>query len=136
MLGQPIDMLTPDVVGFKLYGKLNDGVTATDLVLRIVEMLREKGVVSKFVEFFGPGLDVLSLPDRATIANMAPEYGATMGFFPVDDESLRYMRLTGRSEEIIERVEKYLKAQQLFRTPETQDPVFTDRIRLARVDLV
>jgi len=130
MLGQPIDMLTPDVVGFKLYGKLNDGVTATDLVLRIVEMLRKKGVVSKFVEFFGPGLDVLSLPDRATIANMAPEYGATMGFFPVDDESLRYLRLTGRSDEVIDRVEKYLKAQQLFRTPETPDPVFTDTLDL------
>ena len=130
MLGQPIDMLTPDVVGFKLLGKLRDGVTATDLVLRIVEILREKGVVGKFVEFYGPGLDELSLPDRATIANMAPEYGATMGFFPVDDESLRYLRLTGRSEELIERVEKYLKTQHLFRTSETPDPEFTDTLEL------
>ncbi|HBX67815.1 MAG TPA: aconitate hydratase, partial [Chloroflexi bacterium] len=113
MLGQPIDMLTPEVVGFKLFGEMQEGVTATDLVLRVVEMLRQKGVVGKFVEFYGSGLEVLSLPDRATIANMAPEYGATMGFFPVDHETLRYLRLSGRSEELIERVEQYLKAQGL-----------------------
>jgi aconitate hydratase len=130
MLGQPIDMLTPEVVGFKLIGKTQDGVTATDLVLQVVQMLRQKGVVGKFVEFYGPGLPVLSLPDRATIANMAPEYGATMGFFPVDTETLRYMRLTGRSEEIIERVEKYLKAQYLFHTADTPDPDYTDTLEL------
>ncbi len=130
MLGQHIDMLTPDVVGFKLYGEPQDGITATDIVLQIVQMLRQKGVVGKFVEFYGPGLDVLALPDRATIANMAPEYGATMGFFPVDEETLRYLRLTGRSEELIGRVEKYLKAQGLFRTPETPDPEYTDTLEL------
>ena len=130
ILGQQIDMLTPDVVGFKLFGQMQDGITATDLVLRIVQMLREVGVVGKFVEFYGPGLDVLSLPDRATIANMAPEYGATMGFFPVDDETLRYLRLTGRSEEIIERVEIYLKEQHLFRTPESPYADYTDRLEL------
>ena len=99
MLGQPIDMLLPDVIGFKLSGELREGVTATDLVLTVTQMLRKKGVVEKFVEFFGPGLRAMSLPDRATIANMAPEYGATIGFFPVDDETLRYLRLTGRPEE-------------------------------------
>jgi aconitate hydratase len=130
MLGQPIDMLTPEVVGFKLFGKTQDGVTATDLVLRVVQMLRQKGVVGKFVEFYGPGLDVLSLPDRATIANMAPEYGATMGFFPVDEETLRYLRLTSRSDDVIERVEKYLKAQQLFRSADTPDPEYTDTLEL------
>jgi aconitate hydratase len=130
MLGQQIDMLTPDVIGFKLSGGLTEGVTATDMVLRVVQMLREKGVVGKFVEFYGPGLDLLSLPDRATIANMAPEYGATMGFFPVDEETLRYMRLTGRSAEVVERTESYLKAQGLFRTAETPDPDFTDTLEL------
>ncbi len=130
MLGQPIDMLMPDVIGFKLYGQLQDGVTATDLVLTITQMLRQKGVVGKFVEFYGPGLDVLSLPDRATIANMAPEYGATMGFFPVDDETLRYLRLTGRPDEVVERVEAYTKAQGLFRTPDTPDPEYTDTLKL------
>ncbi len=130
ILGQQIDMLTPDVVGFKLLGHMQDGVTATDLVLQVVQMLRAKGVVGKFVEFYGPGLDVLSLPDRATIANMAPEYGATMGFFPVDDEALRYMRLTGRPGEVIERVEGYLKAQGLFRTANTPDPEFSDTLEL------
>ncbi len=130
MLGQTIDMITPDVIGFKLFGKMKDGVTATDLVLRVVQMLREKGVVGKFVEFFGSGLDFLSLPDRATLANMAPEYGATMGFFPVDAETLRYMRLTGRSDEVLERVEKYLKIQTLFRETTTPDPEFTDRLEL------
>ncbi|MBC8505057.1 MAG: aconitate hydratase AcnA [Anaerolineales bacterium] len=130
ILGQQIDMLTPDVVGFNLFGQMQDGITATDLVLQIVQMLREKGVVGKFVEFYGPGLDVLSLPDRATIANMAPEYGATMGFFPVDDETLRYMRLTGRSEEVIERVDVYLKEQRLFRTSDTPDAEYTDTLAL------
>ncbi len=130
ILGQQIDMLTPDVIGFKLNGGLQDGVTATDMVLRVVQMLREMGVVGKFVEFYGPGLDLLTLPDRATIANMAPEYGATMGFFPVDEETLRYLRLTGRSEELVERVEKYLKAQKLFRTSDTPDPEYTDTLEL------
>ena len=130
MLGQHIDMLTPDVVGFKLYGEPQDGITATDVVLQIVQMLRAKGVVGKFVEFYGPGLDVLALPDRATIANMAPEYGATMGFFPVDAETLRYLRLTGRSDEVIERAEAYFKVQGLFRTPETPDPEYTDTLEL------
>jgi aconitate hydratase len=130
MLGQPIDMLTPEVVGFKLVGQLREGVTATDLVLTVTQMLREKGVVGKFVEFYGPGLTTLSLPDRATIANMAPEYGATMGFFPVDDETLRYMRFTGRSEELVELVESYCKEQSLFRTDRTADPEFTDSLTL------
>jgi aconitate hydratase len=126
MLGQPIDMLTPDVVGFKLHGQLSEGVTATDLVLTVTQMLRARGVVDKFVEFYGPGLDSISLTDRATIGNMAPEYGATIGFFPVDDETLRYLRLTGRSPELVERVERYTKEQGLFRTAATPDPDFTD----------
>ena len=130
MLGQPIDMLTPDVVGFRLYGELVEGVTATDLVLTVTQMLRQKGVVEKFVEFFGPGLDSLSLPDRATIANMAPEYGATIGFFPVDEETLRYLRLTGRPADVIERVERYTKEQGLFRTADTPDPEFSDTLEL------
>ncbi len=130
MLGQPMDMLLPDVIGFKLHGKLSEGVTATDLVLTVTQMLRAKGVVGKFVEFFGPGLDSMSLPDRATIGNMAPEYGATMGFFPVDAETLRYMRFTGRSEEVIERTEAYLRAQGLFRDEDTPDPEFTDMLEL------
>ncbi len=115
MLGQPMDMLLPEVIGFKLVGKLKEGITATDLVLTVTQMLRKKGVVDKFVEFYGPGLDSMSLPDRATIANMAPEYGATMGYFPVDAETLRYMRLTGRPEEVIARTEAYCRAQGLFR---------------------
>ncbi len=130
LLGQPMDMLTPDVIGFKLSGKLEEGVTATDLVLTVTQMLRHKGVVDKFVEFFGPGLDFMSLPDRATIANMAPEYGATIGFFPVDNETLRYLRLTGRSPEVVERVERYTKEQGLFRTAETPDPEFSATLRL------
>ncbi|MCX6037680.1 MAG: aconitate hydratase AcnA [Chloroflexi bacterium] len=130
MLGQPMDMLLPDVVGFKLYGKLKDGITATDLVLTITQMLRKKGVVDKIVEFFGPGLDSMSLPDRATIANMAPEYGATMGFFPVDIETLRYMKLTGRPAEVIERTETYCRAQGLFREANTPDPEYTDMLEL------
>ena len=130
MLGQPIDMLTPDVVGFKLEGQLSEGVTATDLVLTVTQMLRKKGVVDKFVEFYGPGLESMSLTDRATIANMAPEYGATIGFFPVDDETLRYLRLTGRSPEVIERVERYTKDQGLFRSANTPDPEFTETLQL------
>jgi aconitate hydratase len=130
MLGQPIDMITPDVIGFKLYGALREGVTATDLTLTVTQMLRKKGVVEKFVEFYGPGLGSMSLPDRATIANMAPEYGATMGFFPVDDETLRYLRLTGRPAEVVERVERYFKEQGLFRTADTTDPEFSDTLEL------
>ncbi len=130
MLGQPMDMLLPDVIGFKLHGKLRDGVTATDLVLTVTQMLRKKGVVDKFVEFFGPGLDSMSIADRATIGNMAPEYGATVGYFPVDAETLRYMKLTGRSDEVIERVEVYMRAQGLFRDASTPDPEFTDTLEL------
>ena len=114
MLGQPVSMLVPQVVGFKLTGKLKEGTTATDLVLTVTEMLRKLGVVSKFVEFYGPGIAELPLPDRATIANMAPEYGATCGIFPVDAETLRYLRLTGRSEEQIALVEAYYREQGLF----------------------
>src|SRR6202142_1392180 len=130
MLGQPMDMLLPDVIGFKLHGKLREGVTATDLVLTVTQMLRKKGVVDKFVEFFGPGLDSMSLPDRATIGNMAPEYGATMGYFPVDAETLRYMKLTGRPDEVIERTEAYMRAQGLFRESSSPDPEFTDTLEL------
>jgi aconitate hydratase len=130
MLGQPVSMLIPEVVGFKLHGKLPAGATATDLVLTVTEMLRKKKVVGKFVEFYGTGLTSLPLADRATIANMAPEYGATMGFFPVDAETLRYMRLTGRPEELVQLAEAYTKAQGLFRTDDTPDPVFTDTIEL------
>ncbi|GAB4464664.1 MAG: aconitate hydratase AcnA [Anaerolineales bacterium] len=130
MLGQPMDMLLPDVIGFKLYGKLRDGVTATDLVLTVTQMLRKKGVVDKFVEFYGEGLDSMSLTDRATIANMAPEYGATMGYFPVDAETLRYLELTGRPKEVIERVDAYMREQGLFRDSSTPDPEFTDTLEL------
>ncbi len=130
MLGQPYYFLTPQVVGFKLTGRLGEGVTATDLVLTVTQMLRKKGVVDKFVEFFGPGLAQMTLPDRATIGNMSPEYGATMGFFPVDDETLRYLRQTGRSEEEVERVERYCKEQGLFRTAQTPDPEFSDTLAL------
>ena len=130
MLGQPMDMLLPDVIGFKLHGKLPEGITATDLVLTVTQMLRKKGVVDKFVEFYGPGLETMSLTDRATIANMAPEYGATIGYFPVDEETLRYMRLTGRSEETIALTEAYMKAQGLFRDSSTPDPEFTDTLEL------
>jgi aconitate hydratase len=130
MLGQPMDMLLPDVIGFKLFGKLREGITATDLVLTVTQMLRKKGVVDKIVEFFGPGLDSMSLPDRATIANMAPEYGATMGFFPVDAETLRYMRLTGRSAQVIERTEAYCRTQGLFRTADSPEPEYTDTLQL------
>ena len=130
MLGQPVSMLIPEVIGFKLHGKLPAGATATDLVLTCTEMLRKKKVVGKFVEFYGPGLSSLALADRATIANMAPEYGATMGFFPVDDETLKYLRLSGRSDEQVALVEAYTKAQGLFRTDSTPDPVFTDTLEL------
>src|SRR5574338_1421612 len=130
MLGQPMDMLLPDVIGFRLHGKLRDGVTATDLVLTVTQMLRKKGVVDKFVEFYGEGLDSMSLTDRATIANMAPEYGATMGFFPADAETLRYMRLTGRPDVVIQRAEAYMRAQGLFREENTPDPEFTDTLEL------
>ncbi len=130
MLGQPVSMLVPEVVGFRLHGKLPAGSTATDLVLTCVEMLRKKKVVGKFVEFYGPGISSLSLADRATIANMAPEYGATMGFFPVDAETLKYLRLTGRSDEQVALVEAYCKAQGLFRTDDQPDPLFTDTLGL------
>ncbi len=130
MLGQPIYMLTPEVVGFRLTGKLPEGATATDLVLTVTQMLRAKGVVGKFVEFFGDGLSAMSVPDRATIANMAPEYGATMGFFPVDHQTLDYMRLTNRSEETIELVEKYCKANGLFRTDGAPELEYTDMLEL------
>ncbi|GAA5512567.1 aconitate hydratase A [Deinococcus carri] len=130
MLGQPIYMLMPEVVGFKITGAMPEGATATDLALRVTQMLREKGVVGKFVEFYGAGLSNMTLPDRATIANMAPEYGATMGFFPVDEEALRYLRRTGRLEDEIELVEQYYRAQGMFRTDETPDPVFTDNMEL------
>lgn len=130
MLGQPIYMLVPEVVGMKLTGELREGVTATDLTLTVTQMLRRHGVVGKFVEFYGDGLDSMSLPDRATIANMSPEYGATMGFFPMDDEAMRYMRRTGRSEEQVELVERYMKEQDLYRTEDTPDPEFASTLEL------
>ncbi len=130
MLGQPVSMLIPEVVGFKLTGKLKEGVTATDLVLTATQMLRAKGVVGRFVEYFGPGLSTLSLADRATLANMAPEYGATCGFFGIDDKTLDYMRLTGRSDDNIALVEAYAKAQGLWLSADMPDPVFTDTLDL------
>ncbi len=130
MLGEPITMLPPQVVGFELVGELVEGATATDMVLRVTQMLREKGVVGKFVEFFGSGVSRLSLPDRATIANMSPEYGATMGFFPVDAETLRYLRATGRPTELVDLVERYAKAQGLFRTDGSPVPVYSDTLSL------
>ena len=130
MLGQPIAMLIPDVIGFRLTGKTAEGITATDVVLTVTQMLRKKGVVGKFVEFFGPGLDDLGLPDRATIGNMAPEYGATCGFFPVDKIALDYLHLSGRDTHRIALVEAYLKAQGMFREPGTPDPIFTDTLEL------
>ncbi|MEE8217999.1 MAG: aconitate hydratase AcnA [Vicinamibacteria bacterium] len=130
MLGQPLYMVVPEVVGFRLTGRLREGTTATDLVLTVVQMLRQKGVVEKFVEYFGPGLAEMSLADRATIANMAPEYGATCGFFPVDDTTLSYLRQTGRTAEEVDLVERYCKEQGLFRTAETPDPRFTDTLEL------
>jgi aconitate hydratase len=130
MLGQPFSMLIPEVVGFKLNGRLRAGATATDLVLTVTEILRKKGVVGKFVEFYGSGLSNLSVPDRATIANMAPEYGATMGFFPVDQETLAYLRFTARPVERVALVEAYCKEQGLFRTDATPDPAFSDTLEL------
>jgi aconitate hydratase len=130
MLGQPVSMLIPQVVGFKLFGQLPEGATATDLVLTVTQMLRKKGVVGKFVEFFGPGLDSMPLADRATIANMAPEYGATCGIFPIDEETLIYFRLTGRPEAQIRRVEAYAKEQGFFRTASSPDPIYTDTLEL------
>jgi len=130
MLGQPSSMLVPEVVGFRLHGRLPGGATATDLVLTVTEMLRKKGVVGKFVEFYGNGLSSLSVPDRATIANMAPEYGATMGFFPVDAETLAYLQFTARPHEQIALVEAYCKEQSLFRTDATPEPAFSDKLEL------
>jgi len=130
MLGQPSSMLIPEVVGFRLHGRLSEGATATDLVLTVTEMLRKKGVVGKFVEFYGSGLSTLSVPDRATIANMAPEYGATMGFFPVDKETLNYLQFTARSAEQVALVEAYCKEQMLFRSDETPAPLFNDTLEL------
>ncbi|MFZ4789124.1 MAG: aconitate hydratase AcnA, partial [Beijerinckiaceae bacterium] len=130
MLGQPQSMLLPEVIGFKLTGKLKEGITATDLVLTVTQMLRKKGVVNKFVEFFGPGLNTMTLADRATIANMAPEYGATCGFFPVDTETLSYLTTSSRKTARVDLVEKYTKAQGLFRTKATPDPVFSDTLEL------
>jgi aconitate hydratase len=130
MLGQPITMLIPQVIGFKLTGKLAAGATATDLVLTVTQMLRKKGVVGKFVEFFGPGISALPLTDRATVANMAPEYGATIGFFPIDEATLDFLRLTGRSPESVALVEAYAKEQGLFHTASTPDPIFSDTLEL------
>src|SRR5580658_4108278 len=130
MLGQPISMLLPPVVGFKLFGKLPEGCTATDLVLTVTQMLRKKGVVGKFVEFYGAGLSALSVADRATIANMAPEYGATIGFFPVDEGTLAYLRTSNRDHHLIDLIEAYSKEQTLFRTDDTRDPLFSDTLEL------
>src|SRR5438477_8937961 len=130
MLGQPTVMLIPQVVGFRLHGALAPGATGTDVVLTVTEMLRKKGVVGKFVEFYGPGVAGLALADRATIGNMAPEYGATIGFFPIDAETLAYLRLSGRDPARVALVEAYARAQGLFRTADTPDPVFSDRLEL------
>lgn len=136
MLGQPLYFVAPEVIGFKLTGSLSEGATATDLALTVTQMLRKKGVVGKFVEFYGPGLANISLADRATVANMAPEYGATVGYFPVDQETLAYLRSTGRPEEQIALVEAYYKAQGMFRTSQTEDPEFTDLIELDLASVV
>ncbi|MXQ13483.1 aconitate hydratase AcnA [Microvirga makkahensis] len=136
MLGQPVSMLIPEVIGFKLTGRLKEGVTATDLVLTVTQMLRKKGVVGKFVEFYGPGLNDMSVADRATIGNMAPEYGATCGFFPVDQKTVDYLRTTSRTAERVALVEAYAKAQGMWRTAETPDPVFTDTLELDLGDVV
>ena len=130
MLGQPVSMLIPEVIGFKLKGKMKEGTTATDLVLTVTQMLRKKGVVNKFVEFFGPGIDTLSLADRATIANMAPEYGATCGFFPIDAETINYLNFTGRDPHRVKLVEAYAKEQGMWRDASSPDPVFTDTLEL------
>jgi len=136
MLGQPLSMLLPEVIGFKLKGALKEGVTATDLVLTVTQMLRKKGVVGKFVEFFGPGLDHLSVADKATIGNMAPEYGATCGFFPVDKETIDFLKVSGRAAPRVSLVDKYTKAQGLFRSAKTPDPVFTETLVLDLGDVV
>ncbi|MEK7341198.1 MAG: aconitase family protein, partial [Candidatus Binatota bacterium] len=130
LLGQPIIMLIPDVIGFKLHGKLPEGTTSTDLVLTVTQMLRKKGVVEKFVEFYGAGLSSLSVADRATIGNMSPENGSTIGYFPPDDETLKYLELTGRDPELIRLVEAYCKEQGFFRTDASPEPVFTDTLDL------
>ncbi|HEY8744726.1 MAG TPA: aconitase family protein, partial [Chloroflexota bacterium] len=130
MLGQPLFQPTPIVVGFRMYGEMREGTTATDLVLTVTQQLRKHGVVDKFVEFYGPGLSSLTLPDRATLANMAPEYGATAGLFPVDDETLRYLRLTGRSAELVDLVERYNKEQGLYRTDATSAPLYSESLDL------
>src|SRR3984893_11016884 len=130
MLGQPLSMLLPEVIGFKLEGELREGVTATDLVLTVTQMLRQKGVVGKFVEFYGKGLAQLPLSNRATVANMAPEYGATCGFFPIDEQAIDYLRLTGRDEQTVALVEAYAKAQGLWRDNDLEDPIFTDSLSL------
>ncbi len=134
MLGQPLSMLVPKVVGFRLTGQLPEGSTATDLVLTVTQMLRSKGVVGKFVEFYGPGLSTLPLADRATIANMAPEYGATCGIFPVDAETLRYMKITGRSQELLDLVEAYMKEQGMWHTADAPEPLFSDTSRARPCD--
>ncbi|NJR77188.1 aconitate hydratase AcnA [Sphingomonas corticis] len=136
MLGQPVSMLIPEVVGFKLTGALKEGITATDLVLTVTQMLRKKGVVGRFVEFYGPGLDQMTLADRATIANMAPEYGATCGFFPVDDKTIEYMRLTARPAETIALTEAYAKANGFWRDANSPDPLFTDTLELDMATVV
>jgi aconitate hydratase len=135
MLGQPVSMLIPEVIGFKLTGQLKEGCTATDLVLTVTQMLRKKGVVNKFVEFYGPGVGALALADRATLANMAPEYGATCGFFPIDQETIRFLTLTGRDAARIALVEAYAKAQGMWRDDSTPDPVFTDTLSLDLADV-
>ncbi len=130
MLGQPVSMLIPEVVGFRLDGELKEGITATDLVLTVTQMLRQKGVVGRFVEFYGPGLDSMTVADRATIANMAPEYGATCGFFPIDERTLDYLRLTGRDDDRIALVKAYCQAQGMWRDASSPEPVFTDTLEL------
>jgi aconitate hydratase len=136
MLGQPLSMLIPEVVGFKLHGSLREGATATDLVLTVTQMLRKKKVVGKFVEFYGPGIASLPLPDRATIANMAPEYGATIGFFPIDEETINYLRFTGRPKDVVALVEAYCKEQGLWNTPHAVEPAFSDTLELDLGDVV
>ena len=130
MLGQPYSMLLPEVIGVRFNGKLKEGVTATDLVLTVTQMLRKRGVVGKFVEYFGPGLASLTIADRATLGNMSPEYGATCGFFPIDDDTIRYLRDTGRAAERVALVLAYAKAQGMYHTKAAQDPVFTDVLKL------
>src|SRR5579863_6732951 len=130
MLGQPLSMLLPEVIGFKLEGELREGVTATDLVLTVTQMLRKKGVVGKFVEFYGSGLNAMTVADRATLANMAPEYGATCGLFPIDAQTLTYLKATGRKPTRLALVEAYARAQGAYRTQLTPDPIFTDALEL------